>query len=114
MRDLSQYEFYKFIRAVAHRDPWSEQVGFLLVEHVSGQPRRVAKPLEFVELPDGAPLDPTFRLQGMEAQELMDMLWNCGLRPTQSKSSAGQMEAIQRHLADMRTIAFNRLEIETP
>ena len=50
----------------------------------------------------------------MEAQELMDMLWDCGLRPAQSKSSAGQVEAIQRHLADMRTIAFNRLEIETP
>ena len=43
----------KYIAIERDRDPWSEQVGFLLVEHVSGQPRRVAKSLEFVELPDG-------------------------------------------------------------
>lgn len=47
-----------------------------------------------------------------EAQELMDMLWSCGLRPTQGKSSIGQLEAVERHLADMRAIAFNKLEIK--
>jgi hypothetical protein len=114
MRNLSGCDFYKSVRAIAHRDPWSEEIGLLVAEHVSGQPRRVAKPLEFVELPDGAPLDPTIRLAGMEAQELMDMLWDCGLRPTQSKSSIGQTEAIIRHLEDMRAVAFSKLEIPKP
>ena len=72
----------------------------------------VAKPLEFEEVPQGALVNPTFSLHGDEAQELMDMLWNCGLRPTQGKQSAGQLDAVERHLADMRAIAFNKLEIK--
>jgi hypothetical protein len=42
----------------------------------------------------------------------MDLLWNCGLRPTQGRSSAGQLDAVELHLADMRAIAFNKLEIK--
>lgn len=86
----------------------------MLLHLVSGKPRAVCAPLQFNEIPEGARLQPTFRLHGEEAQELMDMLWNCGLRPTQSKSSAGQLEAVERHLADMRAIAFSKLEIEKP
>jgi hypothetical protein len=112
MRELPDY--YKFIRAITHQDPWSEQVEFMLVLHENGQPRTVCKPLEFVEHPPGAPVNPTFRLYRDEAQELMDMLWNCGLRPTQGKSSVGQAEAVQRHLAGLRAIAFSKLEIEPP
>jgi hypothetical protein len=112
MRDLTGYDWYAFIRAIAHQDPWSEKVGVLLVKHETGKPRLIAKPLDFAEVPAGAPVDPTFSLQRDEAQELMDMLWSCGLRPTQSKSSAGQLDAVERHLADMRAIAFNKLEIK--
>lgn len=112
MRDLTGYDWYAFIRAIAHQDPWSEKVGVLLVKHETGKPRLIAKPLDFAKVPAGAPVDPTFSLQRDEAQELMDMLWNCGLRPTQSKSSAGQLDAVERHLADMRAIAFNKLEIK--
>jgi len=114
MRDLAGYDWYTFIRAIAHRDPWSERVGVLLVKHETGKPRLIAKPLDFAEVPAGASVDPTFSLQRDEAQELMDMLWNCGLRPTQGKQSTGQLDAVERHLADMRAIAFNRLEIEKP
>jgi hypothetical protein len=113
MRDVSGYDWYTFIRAITHQDPWSEKVGFLLVKHETGKPRLVAKSLEFAEVSPGAPLDPTFNLDRQEAQELMDMLWNCGLRPTQGKQSAGQLDAVERHLADMRAIAFNKLEIKS-
>jgi len=112
MRDLSGYDWYTFVRAIVHQDPWSEKVGFLLMKHETGKPRLVAKSLEFVELPAGAPADSTFNLDGQEAQELIDALWNCGLRPTQGKSSIGRLEAVERHLADMRTIAFDKLEIK--
>ena len=110
MRKLPDY--YDFLRLIAHQDPWSEQVEFMLLHQVSGKPRTVCGPLQFNEIPEGAPCNPTFRLYGPEAQELMDMLWNCGLRPTQGKSSAGQLDAVERHLADMRAIAFNKLEIK--
>lgn len=39
----------------------------------------------------------------------MDQLWNCGLRPTEGSGSAGSLAATQRHLEDMRKIAFNTL-----
>ena len=112
LRDLTGYDWYTFVRAIAHHDPWTEKIGFLLVKHETGKPRLIAKPVEFVEIPDGTPRDPTFNLHQEEAQELMDMLWNCGLRPTQSKQSAGQVEAIEKHLADMRQIAFDQLGIK--
>jgi len=110
VRELSQY--CDLLRLVAHKDPWSEQMEFMLLHQVSGKPRAVCGPLQFNEIPEGAPCNPTFRLYGPEAQELMDMLWNCGLQPTQGRSSAGQLAAVERHLADMRAIAFNKLEIE--
>ena len=34
------------------------------------------------------------------------------LLPTQGKNSARQLDAVERHLADMRAIAFNKLEIK--
>ena len=44
----------------------------------------------------------------------MDSLWACGLRPTQGKQSEGQVAAVERHLADMRAIAFTKLEVPQP
>lgn len=40
------------------------------------------------------------------AQRLMDSLWDCGLRPSQGKGSAGAMAATERHLEDMRRLVF--------
>lgn len=56
--------------------------------------------------------EPTFRLHPEVAQVLMDDLWRCGLRPTEGKGSAGALAATQRHLEDLRTIAFVKLGIE--
>lgn len=41
-----------------------------------------------------------------QAQSLMDRLWDCGIRPTEGQGSAGQISAVEKHLADMRTIAM--------
>jgi hypothetical protein len=112
MRTLS--ECYDFIRALAHQEPWSEDIDIMLVHCRNGQRRAVCKPLVFEDIPDTALVQPTFRLYRHEAQELIDMLWNCGLRPTQGKSSAGQLDAVERHLADMRAVAFTKLEIKQP
>jgi len=115
MRDLRGLSGWNFLRLLAHQHVWSECVDFLLIREMNG-PRAVCGPLQFVEIPEGGPhpIQPTFSLAYQEAQELMDALWNVGLRPTQGKSSSGQLEAVERHLADMRTIAFGRLEIAKP
>lgn len=47
-------------------------------------------------------------------QVLMDDLWNCGIRPTEGKGSAGQLDAVQNHLNDMRRIAQKLLKVNLP
>jgi hypothetical protein len=40
----------------------------------------------------------------------MDELWTCGVRPTEASGAAGILEATERHLEDMKKIAFQLLE----
>jgi hypothetical protein len=49
-----------------------------------------------------------------QAQILMDSLWVCGVRPTEGSGSAGSLAATEKHLADMRSIVFNRLKVNKP
>lgn len=56
-------------------------------------------------------VDPTVRLSMENAQELMDGLWACGVRPTEGNGSAGAMRAAERHIEDLRKIAFKTLGI---
>ena len=56
--------------------------------------------------------NPTFNLTPENAQELMDSLWAAGIRPTEGSGSAGSMLATQKHLEDMRTIAFSKINID--
>lgn len=53
---------------------------------------------------------PALRLSPHDAQQLMDELWHCGLRPTEGVGSAGSLAATQAHMADMRTIAMAALK----
>ena len=52
---------------------------------------------------------PPVELDESEAQELMDMLWQCGVRPTEGAGTAGSMRAVENHLKDMQRIAFDLL-----
>ena len=56
---------------------------------------------------------PTVRLRMEKGQELMDTLWRFGLRPTEGSGSAGSLAATEKHLQDMRVIAFKKLGIGT-
>lgn len=55
-----------------------------------------------------APPTTLFSMLGSQAQELMDDLWRCGVRPTEGAGTAGSMAATQRHLEDMRELVFHR------
>ena len=46
------------------------------------------------------------------AQQLMDDLWACGVRPTEGRGSAGQLVAVQEHLKDMKIIVSKKLGVE--
>ena len=49
---------------------------------------------------------PMLDLDLTAAQQLMDELWHCGLRPTEGSGSADSLAATERHLADMRRLVF--------
>lgn len=67
----------------------------------------IADPLVLRAHELGQRFDPTLSLQGAGAQELMDELWRCGVRPTEGRGSAGSLKATEYHLEDMRKIAFD-------
>lgn len=52
---------------------------------------------------------PTMSLNDTAAQQLMDELWRCGVRPRDGTGSAGSLAATEKHLADMRSVAFGLL-----
>jgi hypothetical protein len=51
------------------------------------------------------------RLEVKAAQELMDDLWQCGLRPSEGTGSAGQSVAQQDHIKDLRSTTDRLLGI---
>lgn len=55
---------------------------------------------------------PTMTIGIDGAQTLMDDLWQAGFRPTEGSGSAGSLRATEKHLKDMRQIAFKKLGID--
>lgn len=98
------------LQVKTYRTPWRDGVDFLIAEFdYQGEVSAVAQPIQLTKRkPEeyGLLIDPTFMLTGSSAQQLMDELWNCGLRPTEGTGSAGALSATQKHLEDMRTLVF--------
>lgn len=69
----------------------------------------VAEPITFKSISQEdfayAPM-PAVVIHRDSAQELMDTLWDCGIRPTAGHGSAGQLAATERHLADLQKLVF--------
>lgn len=63
---------------------------------------------------EGAICEPCALLTIEAGQLLIDELWHAGMRPTEGTGSAGSLAATERHLADMRSIAFSSLNFQTP
>lgn len=68
----------------------------------------IMQPVAVAPRREDAFIEPFLRLQDDEAQQLMDALWDAGLRPAGAKGSAGQLDAVQRHLEDMRTLVLGK------
>jgi len=83
---------------------------FIGKSNPAGEFISVARPLEMIPCDDETLItEPAFVLRFDDAQDLMDELWNCGLRPTEGSGSAGALAATERHLKDMRTICLGLL-----
>ena len=70
-------------------------------------PKYTATSIIFTKQKIGTWSEPLVNLQREEAQQLMDELWNAGIRPIGAAGSAGQLDAVKYHLEDMRKMVFN-------
>ena len=91
------------IKVLASRDRLSLTINFFVttenLTHIADLPTfRPMNPDECV--------NPTFSLEAKGAQALMDQLWDCGFRPSQSEREVGALKATERHLEDMRSLVF--------
>lgn len=87
-------------------------VDLMVFQSISDEEIAIGKPVILEKTERGAAFtEPTISLNYEQAQMLIDELWRCGLRPTEGHGSAGMLAATERHLSDMKKIAFNRLKI---
>lgn len=96
------------MKARAQKTNWSPDVEVLLFQQ-NGRYRDYVTNLVMThedESSAGKIIEPTFHLSYEEAQQLMDDLWQCGLRPSEGTGSAGALAATQKHLEDMRKLVF--------
>lgn len=106
-----------------HQQPWYREHVDILITKLDGgdgdlRRKYVVEPLRvrpWTEADDAVMQQPTIRLPVEQAQQLMDRLWDCGLRPSEGSGSAGALAATERHLKDMQSISFQLLnEVSTP
>jgi len=98
-------ERFPDIRFWAEEQWVTERIKIHGVIHGSASEKRpliVLKPVEQEVIEDGFMTDPFMVLEREQAQQLMDQLWKVGLRPSEGKGSAGQLAAVERHLADVQ------------
>jgi hypothetical protein len=96
---------------MARREDWQEGVSIYMRQRTVGEGTRMVAPVTWVECGEGYMRPPLITLRIQQAQQLMDELWQCGLRPTEGTGSAGSLAATQAHLKDMRAIAMNLLDM---
>ncbi len=97
----------------AQTQAWSWGIGLFIVSNDGNKPVRVKEiVMEAVDPDAHISCEPSFTIEKNVAQVLMDDLWNCGVRPTDGAGTAGSMRATEKHLDDMRKIAFHKLEIK--
>lgn len=97
---------------MARREDWNDGINLYARVKIVGVSEAVALPIAFEERKPGMPVSPFLHVSIQVAQQFMDELWQCGLRPTEGTGSAGSLAATERHLNDMRKIVMKKLEIE--
>jgi len=99
------------LEIMARREDWDLGISLYARQVTVGDGFVVAQPMVFEKHNPNLVSPPFLRLEIEAAQQFMDELWRVGLRPTEGTGSAGSLKATERHLADMRTIAFKKLNI---
>ena len=94
------------VEIMARREDWSEGISLYMRQRTVGEGSIVAQSISMKPIKQGEFAEPFLRLGIQQGQQLMDELWQCGLRPSEGTGSAGSLAATQKHLEDMRTLVF--------
>lgn len=88
--------------------PWALNLGVWLVERRADGSKGVAAPVVFASLPAGASAPPSLSLSREAAQDLMNRMWQLGIRPLDGEGTLAHVGAMQEHIEDLRRVAFKR------
>lgn len=89
--------------------PWSDYLELVQTRKIEGSRFVVSGIFELKEVPLGAAADwCTLRITEPEAQEIMDRLWQIGIRPRQGEGAIAHVGALREHLKDLQHIIFNK------
>jgi hypothetical protein len=94
----------------ANKVIFSNALQFAFIQRGQRGRPAAAKPMVFEVVEEGAIVEPAITIGIDEAQQFIDELWRCGLRPTEGTGSAGSLAATERHLHDMQAIAKGLLK----
>lgn len=95
------------IEIMCRKEHWDQGVSLYMRQVIIGGETLAAQPVMFSPQAPGVMPQPMLELSIHQAQQFMDQLWDCGLRPSEGSGSAGAFEAQRRHLEDMRTLVFD-------
>jgi len=73
---------------------------------------KILSEVKFEEFPTAIMPRPSFFINKENTQNLIDQLWNMGFRPSGIKNKDIAMNAMDKHIEDLRRIAFKLLKIE--
>lgn len=101
----------KAIFSACRQNTFGNSIELRIGARNDGRQMAVVEPLVFRAIAEGEYTTPALVITTEAAQQLMDELWACGLRPTEGAGSAGAMAATKAHLEDMRKIALTSFDL---
>ncbi len=101
------------LRLKCQYDMSQDALMFLLCEldFMSQFMTAIAEPVVMKKKEEGVVMHPTFHLSMEAAQQLMDQLWRCGIRPKDAEGTVGTLAAKEEHIKDLRKMLF---DVKTP
>ncbi len=88
-----------------------DEIELFMVRKLNGKAVEYGQPIVMAKAVAGVKAPVIAHIDKRQGQQLMDDLWQCGLRPSEGTGSAGALAAVQAHLADFKKIAFKQLKI---
>jgi len=102
----------RMMKVFAEKVPWERGIKIHMGEHLPNSNKiSMLSEIIFKEMDEFTYSESPFFLNFTQAQELMDSLWDCGLRPSEGSGSAGALLATQNHLKDMQGLTDRLLKM---